>query len=121
MLGLAVLGCLSIGTPASAQEDVGSTTAAVCCGSECCNIGGTCRGRGQRNPANMCQQCDPGNSQSSWSNIAGCAATADSGMTGGGGDDGGGCSTTALSAETATPVALGALFGLLGLARRRRR
>ena len=124
MLGLSLLACLPFSGTVAAQEDVGSTTAAVCCGSECCNIDGTCRGRGERNPANMCQECDPGSSQSSWSPVSGCPATADSGTadTGtGGGDDGGGCSASSLSTEAAaTPFALGALFGLALFVRRRR-
>ncbi len=102
---------------ASAQEDVGSTSAAVCCGADCCNIDGTCRGRGETNPDNMCEMCDPGNSQSSWSAVPGCGGGSDGGTTGGGGDDGG-CSATRLDGSDLGSLA--ALVGLLAFARRRR-
>ena len=119
MLAAVLSAGLMVTTGAAAQEEeVGSTTAAVCCGSECCNISGSCRGRGEMNPANSCQQCDPGNSQSSWSNIPGCTPGGTDAGTGGGDD--GGCSATSMTPADALPLGLAAFFGLLGFARRRR-
>lgn len=92
------------GCAADGPEEIGGATEAICCGANCCLIDGSCTRRGDTNPANSCEMCDPSSSNTSWTAVAGCAADAsppadtgpaDTGTaadtgTGGGGD--GGCS-----------------------------
>jgi hypothetical protein len=66
-LALSALGCT-----AEVPSDVGSRVEAVCCGANCCNVGGDCFMRGDRNPLDTCQECDPSSSQSAFTDIAGC-------------------------------------------------
>lgn len=116
---------LLLTAPAAAQDDdVGAAVEAICCGMECCLIG-TCRGRGQVNPDNSCEMCDPSTSQSEWTAIPGCVPpdagtppATDAGSTTPPPDDGGGCSVGATGARG--PLALLSLVGGLALFRRRR-
>jgi MYXO-CTERM domain-containing protein len=66
-----------IALPAQAQDDdddVGAHHEAVCCGFICCLIEGVCRADGDLDPRDPCRECNPVESQSSWSVIPGCGA-----------------------------------------------
>ena len=120
-LALAVIGSLALwGCAAETPEQVGGLDDSICCGVACCSIGGMCFTSGQRNPADMCQQCLPANSQVAFSPVPGCGGS-DAGTPprDAGGGSGGGCSASGFAPEHAL------MFGpfLLGLAlvwRRRR-
>lgn len=49
---------------------------AICCGANCCLIDGQCFQRGEMNPANSCEQCNPSAGQTSWSPVSGCGVDA---------------------------------------------
>lgn len=110
-------------TSAAAQDDVGSAVEGICCGVNCCLIGGSCSSRGDANPSNPCQTCNPSMSQTAWTDTAGCGGT-DSGPppardAGTGTTDGGGCSAATGTGSAAQAGLLG-LLGALFLVRRRR-
>ncbi|MBO6935553.1 MAG: hypothetical protein JJ863_11280 [Deltaproteobacteria bacterium] len=114
-IGLALaLGLMA--TSASAQEDVGSQVDQICCGSNCCLIGGTCFTSGEASPDDACMVCDPSGSNTSFTNTCGSPD-----MGGGdGGDDGddGGCSAAGGPAGAYGFALIGAA---LAFVRRRRR
>ena len=118
-----VLTTLLLAAPlASAQDDVGAAEAPICCGGECCLIGGSCFRRGDTNPADSCQMCDPGASQTGWTDMTGCTPTGgdDAGTGGTPPDpDDGGCSAAPGAGSTGAGIAFG-LLALGALVRRRR-
>ncbi|MFK7987937.1 MAG: hypothetical protein AB8I08_18100, partial [Sandaracinaceae bacterium] len=59
---------------ASAQDDVGAATEAICCGSACCAIpeGDAFQARDDVNPNNACEVCDPSVSNSEWTAVPSC-------------------------------------------------
>jgi hypothetical protein len=119
VFALGVAGCTT-GEPPT--EEVEGTVDTICCGAACCLIDGTCRSSGETNPANMCQRCNPANSQTSWTTTAGCGGTDSGGGgmdAGGGGGGGGGCAVSALPAAKALAL-VPFLAGILLIARRRR-
>ncbi|MEC7521423.1 MAG: MYXO-CTERM sorting domain-containing protein [Myxococcota bacterium] len=114
-----------VALPAFAQDDdVASRVDAICCGANCCLIGGSCFSNGDVNPDNSCQTCDVSGSQTAWTDMDGCTPPdsgvvtppADSGT--GGGEGGGGCSAS--PAGSAGPLAFLGLLGALFFVRRRR-
>jgi MYXO-CTERM domain-containing protein len=117
-----------LASAAAAQEDVGASREAICCGANCCLIGGECFTRGDTNPADDCQECDPSVSQTAWTDVDGCGGGSDAGPTdppevdaGSGGDTDpgdGGCSVGATG--SAAPGAILALLAGLAFWRRRR-
>lgn len=64
------------GAYAQDDDDIGSATEAICCGGNCCSIGGMCFTRDQENPANACEVCDPSSSRTSFTAVAGCGEDA---------------------------------------------
>ena len=107
---------LAFAAPAAAQDDdVGAAVEAICCGAECCSIGGTCFNRGDENPMNSNEICDPSVSQDSFTTVE----APDAGTTTPPPDDDGGCSVG--TGASSAPAALLALVGGLALFRRRRR
>lgn len=54
------------------DDDVGVSREAVCCGANCCSIAGSCLSRGDTNPANPCQECNPSSDQFDWTDMPGC-------------------------------------------------
>ncbi|MEM9193408.1 MAG: hypothetical protein AAGF12_29810 [Myxococcota bacterium] len=68
MLAISTAGC----AVQSDGDSVGSVQSAICCGGNCCLIEGSCFQRGDMNPMNRCETCDPGNSRRDWTAMAGC-------------------------------------------------
>lgn len=109
------VGLLWCASPALGQDDVGAASEPICCGGDCCLIGGTCYDIGDRNPANACQICAPTQSQSDWSMENGCGPDAGGGGSGGGG----GCAVSPTGpAGSASLVAL-MMAGFILFRRRR--
>lgn len=107
-------------------DEIGAVTYAVCCGSNCCCNNGGRQDRGDRNPSNECEMCDPSNDPMVWTAVPNCTpGGGDTGTprpdasTGGGGDDGG-CSVGAVGGTNGAAWGVG-LLGLLGLLAVRRR
>src|SRR5262245_18665722 len=75
----ATLAALMASCTGGEPQPTDEQSAAVCCGANCCNIGGSCVGRGEINPGNNCQTCNPSSSQFNWSPVQGCTP-ADAGM-----------------------------------------
>jgi MYXO-CTERM domain-containing protein len=73
-LSLLLAGCIQ-----NEKEEIISSAEAICCGASCCFIDGDCRTRGQRNPANACEECNPSMSQNVWSPVANCMMPPDAG------------------------------------------
>lgn len=127
LLAAAAAALLVTPVGASAQDDIGSSAEAICCGTNCCAIpvGDGCQTRGEVNPDNPCEVCDPSNSQSAFTVMPGCGTdggtstdagspAVDSGPTtvdaGTGSGDDGGCSVQPGAASSA-----GLVMGLLAL------
>lgn len=71
---------LLIASPAFADdEDIGTGSSPICCGANCCLIAGTCFSRGETNPDNECEACDPSSTQTAFTAVPGCTP-ADSGV-----------------------------------------
>lgn len=126
---------VSVSAGAVAQ-DIGSSVESICCGTECCLIAGECLMRGDTNPEDATQFCDPAPATNRcWSDGSGCVPEPDAGAApdagtapvdagtppadAGTSPDDGGCS---VAAGSRPGFALGA-FGLVaaGLLLRRRR
>lgn len=99
----------------AAAQDVGGAQEPICCGDDCCLIGGVCFARGEENPDNACQACDPAVSQGEFTPISGCTLP-DAGTGGGGG----GCAVGGSSAG-AGGLSVFALFAAAAIVARRRR
>lgn len=109
-----VLGTFSF-AQAQDDEDVASQVEEICCGASCCLISGGCFTTGEENPSNSCEVCDPGRSQSMFSNTC---DTGGGGMDAGGGGGGGGGGCQAGGATSGMGWGLLALLGF-GFLRRR--
>ena len=58
------------------DPDIGVSRQAICCGTSCCLIDGVCLSRGETNPTNSCEECNPSVAgQTAWSAIPGCVPT----------------------------------------------
>ena len=99
---LTLAGCTN-GLP----EDIGASTEAICCGSNCCcpslGTGGPINA-GDINPANACERCDPATTQTAWTPIPGCVPDSGTGDT----DSG---TTTGTDSGTATGTDSGTTTG----------
>ncbi|HJL16116.1 MAG TPA: MYXO-CTERM sorting domain-containing protein [Sandaracinaceae bacterium LLY-WYZ-13_1] len=117
LFACALWGAVTFTGTAAAQDDVGASQEGICCGTECCLIGGMCLMRGDANPADDTLECDPSCSQTAWTPTTGCP---DAGTGEDPPDDGGddGCSVG--PGGSAAPGAVLALLAGLGFVRRRR-
>ena len=112
---------LALGATAFAQDDeLGSRSDGVCCGTECCLIEGECFARNEENPRNSCEICNPDESQAAFTAVAGCTPPDAGGGGGGGGDDDGGCSIGTGAASAGVPLFSAALALVFFAVRRRR-
>ena len=68
---------LTTTTWSSVTNGMSCMTSEVCYSGNCqsgCYIGGTFYSSGQMNPSNMCQTCEPFNSTTIWTTLAGCGS-----------------------------------------------